>query len=306
MKRYNVTFKKISDYNEQIRFSWRKSFLLYSDIGKEDAEKKAKELLEEYMDNVISRSMYHRSAGYATYEVDSIKLSKVKEKFDSKVKSFSTKKKYVKSPMCSTRILTKFAKEEPKLHRLILKHRNTKDETKLEILSLFLKSNEWTLRAEAAEHELLPIDNLETLCVDRDSSVRKYAIKSYKNRVKLSDEAIGVLNVTYGNHDPFNIDIMKMLESILDIKEEKEKTYKRGGAWGLGTPSIYTYIYYATATCPRTLKKIIFYKEDTNDDLTIYYNESHRYANTFIHQLVMEVRDLDFKGFLEYAKDFLK
>jgi len=303
MKRYNVTFKKISDYNEQIRFSWYKSFLLYSDIGKEDAEKKAKELLEEYMNNVISQSMYHRSAGYATYEVDSIKLSKVKEKFDSKVKSFSTKKKYVKSPMCPTRILTKFAKEEPKLHSLILKHRNTKDETKLEILSLFLKSNERTIRAEAAEHELLPIDNLETLCVDRDSLVRKCAIKNYKNRVKISDEAIGVLNHTY--HDPFkNIDIMKMLESILDIKEEKEKTYKRGGAWGLGTPSIYTYAYYATATCPRTLKKIIFYKENTNDDLIIYYNESRRCAN--IHQLVMDARDLDFKGFLEYAKGFLK
>ena len=118
--------------------------------------------------------------------------------------------------------------------------------------------------------------------MDRDYSVRKYAIKSYKNRVKLSDEAIGVINVTYGNHDPFNIDIMKMLESILDIKEEKEKTYKRGG-WGDG--SIDTYTYYATATCPRTLKKIIFYKENTNDDLIIYYNESHRYANTFIHQL---------------------
>ena len=304
MKRYRVQFKRTSDAQRRPSFMPTKTFMVYGE-NQEDAVKSANQKIYEYMCNVIdSYGRDSRSMSTGTYEIESIEVSTKEEKFDPNVKSLATRKKYVSSPFCPAEILSKFAKEEPDLQSEILRHQNTPDSIRLEILERFSKSFNWVERCQAAEHEMTPKDLLVELCVDEKYMVRKDALTNLKESFGVDDELIDVIDVEYGKKDPYGkIRFKDLLESIFEIKEEVllSNGYPR-------------YLFYGTAACSTTSRLIRITREDKWSSFNIRVvdqndpsaSETLRYGGRLIglSTLVMGTLGIDFEGFLRYASDF--
>ena len=304
MKRYRVQFKRTSDAQRRPSFMPTKTFMVHGKT-QEEAEDEGHRKIHEYMSNVInSYGRDPRSMSTGTYEIESIQVSTKEEKFDPNVKSLAARKKYVNSPFCPAEILSKFAKEEPDLIYEILRHQNTPDSTRLEILGRLSKSFKWTERYSSAEHEMIPKDLLIKLCVDEDHMVRGKALTNLKESFGVDDELIDVIDVEYGKKDPYGkIRFKDLLESIFEIKEEVllSNGYPR-------------YLFYGTAACSTTSRLIRITREDKWSSFNIRVvdqndpsaSETLRYGGRLIglSTLVMETLGIDFEGFLRYASDF--
>jgi hypothetical protein len=270
--------------------------------SQEDAEKVANQKIHEYMCNVIdSYGRDSRSMSIGTYEIESIEVSTKEEKFDPNVKSLATRKKYVSSPFCPAEILSKFAKEEPDLQSEILRHQNTLDSTRLEILERFSKSFNWVERCRAAKHEMTPKDLLVKLCVDEDFMVRKDALANLKESFGVDDELIDVIDVEYGKKDPYGkIQVKELLESVFEIKEEVFLK-SNGRPW---------HFFFGTTFCSTTSRLIRILQEDELSPFIIRVvdpaSESTQYGGRPIKlsTLVMERLGIEFEEFLKYASGF--
>jgi len=301
MKRYRVQFKRTSSAQRRPSFMPTKTFMVYGE-NQEDAVKSANQKIYEYMCNVIdSYGRDSRSMSTGTYEIESIEVSTKEEKFDPNVKSLATRKKYVSSPFCPAEILSKFAKEEPDLRSEILRHQNTPDSIRLEILERFSKSFNWVERCQAAEHEMTPKDLLVELCVDEKYMVRKDALDNLKESFKVDRELIDVISVTYGETNPFEkIRVKELLESVFEIKEEVFLK-SNGRPW---------HFFFGTTFCSTTSRLIRILQEDELSPFIIRVvdpaSESTQYGGrpVKLSTLVMERLGIEFEEFLKYASRF--